>query len=577
MRTDSAAWAVGFAGCLVDWLITRNWRRISLGLLPVLGAAILGGLVLWGSSLDRDRLAERYLKLADAEVAQWENAWAPVPNEDTPSPGAASTESAGDPTQPASDAIAAASAKGGSTEESTIPRFAEVLFRRVQQLQSGDQRSVFFVAMILAQRGSMPQALSLLSRIAPEDREGYAPAHAWLADYYLRQPITAENLNSVKHHSRAALRWPRTPPTVLANVSQLFWKTGEPDVAVQALTLAAERDPKFHLQLAGLASQQEKWKLLREQSLTKAESHLQTLVNEKPQDVEARLQFISALLLKKDFAAAERAVMEGRTLADDDRLRRAQSEIYRLQFVSTTSFSDSTWSGQVELLNKAFHVDPTNLKVFEEVAQLARISGEAPNAELEAELNKLLAEGRATSITHLWIAERYLVTDQMEKAVPHLEQALERNPNAVHCLNNLAYCLAKLYPDRSEEALSYIDRAISIYSNHPAYHDTRGTVLVRLGRHKEAIASLERAVELLRQTGQPPKASYHQRLASAYEAIGQKDLAKEHDRIATRLLQRDAQSSSMQNVASATGSAETPEGASTASIEAPSDSSSPRE
>lgn len=560
MRIDSAGWAVGFAGCFVDWLLTRQWRRIGLGLLPFLAAGILGALVACGSMLDRDRLAERYLKLADAEVAQWENAWAPA-NDAAPEPADAAAEKAEAgavaalDTDPSGDTVAA-------NEPAAIPRFAEVLFRRVQQLQSDDQRSVFFVAMTLAQRGSLPQALALLGRIAPDDREGYAPAHAWLAEHYLKQPISAENLKTIQHHARAAARWSRTPPALLASISQLFWRTGDPDAAVESLSRAADRDPKFHLHLAGLAARGEKWKLLYKESLSKADAHLTEVLERNPHDVDARLQLISAQLLKKDFAAAERIVLEGRKLSDDPRLRHAQSEIYRLQFSTTASLVNSTWSGNVELLNKAFHVDPTNIKVFEEVAQMARITGQVSDRELEAELNKLLAEGKATSITHLWIAEHHLVKGELEPAIPHLEQALQRSPNATHCLNNLAYCVATLYPDRREEALQYIDRAISLYPGQAAYHDTRGTILVGLGRPKEAIASFERAVELLHQAGQPPKATYHQRLAAAYESIGQKELAAEHQRIAARLLKESEPSQSSGPVKSAAEQADSSDTAS---------------
>ncbi len=77
MQIDPVSWAVGLTGCFIDWLITRNWQRITLGLIPLSLAGVVAGLVVWGNSLDRNELANKYLKAADAAVQDWEdkNLW----------------------------------------------------------------------------------------------------------------------------------------------------------------------------------------------------------------------------------------------------------------------------------------------------------------------------------------------------------------------------------------------------------------------------------------------------------------------------------------------------------------------
>ncbi len=59
---------VGLAGCFADWMLTRQWKKVALYFLPLIIAGSTVGLVVAGSWLDRNKLATKYIKLADAEV-----------------------------------------------------------------------------------------------------------------------------------------------------------------------------------------------------------------------------------------------------------------------------------------------------------------------------------------------------------------------------------------------------------------------------------------------------------------------------------------------------------------------------
>lgn len=562
MRIDPTGWAVGLTGCLADWFVSRQWPKIALGFLPLIIALTVGGLVAWGSWLDRDVLADRYLQLADAEVAAWEEQWAPAP----PASGDAAADKNATATVPANssqddDATAKPSSTNSSPAQAAhpvdIPAFAEVLFRRVQQLHQNDQRSVFFVAMSYAQRGALQQALVMLSRIAPNDRNGYAPAHAWLAGYYLsRTPSSMEEVKIAKHHADAAMSWDRLSPDLLLGITKLNSDLGDAEGAVRALKKAAERDPKYNLALSKMIGgmrrpdsapqlsgglEYAKYKPQGEEALQKAEAYFREQLAQEPRSVDMRLMLADALLFKSDFASAEQVVLEGLKLEESDRLNTALSEIYRVKFIATSSYRDSSWSGDLELLDRAYRLDPNNPRVYEEVAKLARISGKAPNDELMEQLRKFLAEGKATSVTHAWISERYLIDKEMEKAIPHLEQTVKRDPSASRSWNNLAYCLAALYPERLEEALQFADKAVALGNAVPDFHDTRGTVLSKMGRHQDAIAAFERAIELVARAPRTSVAQpgYHERLAESYRAIGQEEMATTHVTLAAQIAERN--------------------------------------
>ncbi len=117
----------------------------------------------------------------------------------------------------------------------------------------------------------------MLDRIAPVDRVGYLQAHAFLAEQMLRRPINVKDIPVVKHHAKSALGFPRLSPQLLAGFSDLFGKLNDRELAVKAMKMAADRDTKYYLLLAQMATQyagpegQDKaYVKLADDSLTKA-------------------------------------------------------------------------------------------------------------------------------------------------------------------------------------------------------------------------------------------------------------------------------------------------------------------
>ena len=81
-------------------------------------------------------------------------------------------------------------------------------------------------------------------------------------------------------------------------------------------------------------------------------------------------------------------------------------------------------------------------------------------------------------------------------------------------LNNLAYMLAEDL-NQPELALPHIQRAVDLASDRSALLDTLGWVQVKLGRYREAIGTLSRALEK-----NPDIADYHLHIAEAYAREG---------------------------------------------------------
>lgn len=128
--------------------------------------------------------------------------------------------------------------------------------------------------------------------------------------------------------------------------------------------------------------------------------------------------------------------------------------------------------------------------------------------ELVQEASDLLESVESATSTDgellLAMADMWLAQNKAEKAVQAYRRIVELRPNDVVALNNLANLLAEL-PGQSEEALGYIERAISISGRQPLLLDTKGVILLLANRPAEAVPILEIAAS----GSQDPRLVFH--------------------------------------------------------------------
>lgn len=531
MELDPSKWLVSFAGFVYDVLITREWTKILIGMSPL---ALLVGLMVavWGGGqLNKGRLATWYLELGDKEVAAWEQSWAPTK-------AAKTTDGGTGPSEPEA-------ATGDSAEQPnnmpTLPRtqvsrFAEVLFRRVQLLEPSN-RSLFMIGATLAQRGAADRAIKLLTKIAPNDEAGYAPAHAYLAmlyqtaflaNYQAGQP-TAQLLPVAElamHHAQQAATWDRVPTAVLQYASAMYADIEkDSNTSLRLLELGAQRDPKLLpsvIARAKLSGNERYAASATKDAIEYAEKQLE----QDPKDVEARLMLSETYVWNKDLELAE-ATLRAVDCSKDERLTRALSDIYCMKFEAELELirTGKQSSANLSLLETSMQIDPTNPRIPQQIAGMAFSGAARPNNEMIEMLQRFLAEGKATTTTHLLISRVYLMRNNFEKAMPHMEQVAVLEPRHHDNLNNLAYVYAVTKPDKLEEAMQLVQNAILQTKNQPnaGYIDTLGVILMKLGRINEAIAAFQKAINV-----DPNRIDVQQNIRDAYLANGQPDMAEVH-------------------------------------------------
>ncbi len=491
MAFDPSKLIVGSAGFAYDWLITREWKRILLAAFPIYIAAAVFGLAFWSSLSNKGQLAQWYLELGNEEIAEWEDAIAPTDSTAGGDNGGNGTAAPVDDTD------------SESTEPPKISPFAETLFRRVQMLRPGD-RSQFFVATSLLQQGAVGQAEQLLASIAPnEGSAGYAPAHFQLANIYaVREKEDPSKYRPLRmHHLAQAARWNRIPVQSLIEAAGVYASEGRVVEAAKFQSIAAERDPAMNVGLAELGRMMGNPKLA-ERASRNAEEHLVAKVNEDPEDLKARTQL--AMLYKglNKFAKAENALFSGVSGELTPEFKREQSNFLINKFRRSVTLKNGKVDFTIGILEDALRVDPSNPNVATQVAEMVRMASGTPTEELLDSLRNMLASGQATSTTHSLLAETYLDRGDMKSAIKHMEQFRQLKPEQADNLNNLAYCLSEVHPERIDEAVEISNKAIRIALDEPKtplallaeFFDTNSKVLAIAGDTTQAINAIESAI-----------------------------------------------------------------------------------
>ncbi len=185
------------------------------------------------------------------------------------------------------------------------------------------------------------------------------------------------------------------------------------------------------------------------------------------------------------------------------------------------SETPNSTSVDLQLLDASLQADPTNPNTITEIALLVA-EGASATPEMVAALKKGLADGIASTITHMILANTLIEQDNPRQAIFHLEAALSKEPQNAVALNNLALALSMIEPPEIEKALELVDRALAIAGPMADIWDTKGQILMKQGNIPAAIGCFEDAVRL---DGTAIESRIQ--LAAAYEQLGMQDLANQ--------------------------------------------------
>jgi len=177
-------------------------------------------------------------------------------------------------------------------------------------------------------------------------------------------------------------------------------------------------------------------------------------------------------------------------------------------------------SQAVQLCLRAAESDETPLPALVLASILVRASDYQPPIEAEELIAKAIEKHAQNTRLLASVANLRLVQNDSNAAIELYRKIVELEPRDVAALNNLATLLGD-QKEHASEALQIIDRAIRQAGPLPPLLDTKGTILIRIGKLDAAVAALETAAD---SPQADPRYRFH--LAVALEAANDSRRAK---------------------------------------------------
>lgn len=402
----------------------------------------------------------------------------------------------------------------------------QLLERKLVQLGVDSKRMEFNSVLLLERGGNLREAYARAQRLAGADDLGYPPAHLWIVEHLVKNQLaipTDETQQLVEHHLSALAK-------LGVKGRELNLLRGLALVQAKRLSEAAElfqplidEDPlaaiqRFQIDLAlnrvndarrdALAIRQHLERQRLRGKLIKTGDYQCWANAERFLNDPVRYRAVVGEWLKVDpQSLAARKNMASIYLAEfDNNLESPHSDFRllasRLQDAFAMAEIPEDFRIRVVALYRQKSSSPVLQNMFDELGQ---------SGSLSSSLAEIL--GTVAGVEGEWL-----------RAEAWTRQAIAKDERNQLAWNNLACIL--LQKDDAQalnEALVAADRAVAIAADDYRFRETRGQILLRLKRSQEAVRDLEFALN-----GMPEATAIHRSLATAYEELGDKELAAQH-------------------------------------------------
>lgn len=514
-------WLAAIAGMAMTWVMSRDWGKTVLLLLPTMLMLLTMGLIVRAGMFNKEEMAGEYLRLGLAELeanrklSTSESSPQPVDLSDQQQSILSSTQDTDQAKQP---------------EGQKVSSYAELLFRRAQVLHPQNQ-SAYIIGATLLQEGAVEAGRKKLKSIAPDNRRGHPDAHSAMATSYLNEFLRTKDMGILPtflHHAGIAEKLPNTPIEVLIGASEVLWSQGDLNRSLEFVETAARRNPSIYLRLMQLANAAGDQRLVNLASRNYM-IFLRQVLAKDPTNDNARVQIVQMLGASPEaLMEAESLLREGLEIQPTRVQLRALSEVYRILFVRQMIESKESIA-DLNLLSDAMQTDPTNPLIPDQIEKLVNSVGEQAT-ELRQLLNNVLISGAATNSAHATLAELYLKEQKPKQALLHLEQVHRLEPMAIKYAN----ALTRIYLEqgRLDDAVRTARSSVELLANVDMLKERYASDLLealgmaheKLGETTQAIAAYKDCIQY-----DSKRIETRKRLAGLYRMSGQEKEAQEEE------------------------------------------------
>jgi predicted Zn-dependent protease len=377
-------------------------------------------------------------------------------------------------------------------------------------------------------RGQTARALVILNALAPREQQGYGPAHLWTARRLLDGSPSDETLRVARLHLRHALNGElEERDAAVGLLGQVYLAEKDYVQAEMYLAKAVKAYPELRLKRAQMHDRLGNAREAKHEAQLAVE-YFQARAKSDLGDVRARLTWADGLTFLTRFPEAAAVLKEGLEAGPEPPARSAYRAALGMVYAAWLRQRDgdarADAAEKFRLLSEGLRYDDSNAALLGRLADLARIQG--PEADQAREtLQALLAQGDGSPLVHFALGVDAWRRGDAASAEVHLKAAQRLAPNLPVIANNLAWVLAQGKADDLPRALELSNLALQRAPNQPAFHGTRGEILVRLGKWNEALTDLEAALP-----ASPKDPRLHRSLAEVYAQLGDPAMSAKHRR-----------------------------------------------
>jgi tetratricopeptide (TPR) repeat protein len=402
---------------------------------------------------------------------------------------------------------------------------AQTCYERLAPLGKERPAVVYGLARTAEALGQPGRAAALMDGLAPRQGQGYGPAHVWQAARLLgTAPLTAEDRDLAESHLHRALDGELDDREAAhALLGEIYLATRRLDKAEPHLLKAAKTKPQVRLRLAVLYAMRGDLGRARAEAKL-AVGYFRAWAKADLQAHRARVRWADALAFLEEFPEAVAVLQEGWNATHEPAYRLALAGAYAAWADVLARDPKASMDQRLRVLEQALAWSPDNPALLERLLAATRVGG-ADADKARATLRGLLAGGRAPASVHFALGLDAWERGRADEARLHWERALELAPHLAEVANNLAWLLARADPPDLPRALELVNRALERVPHEPRFLDTRGHILARTGKWKEALDDLEK---VLLRGGDGP--DLHRTLADVYAHLGDPGMAAEHRR-----------------------------------------------
>ncbi len=344
--------------------------------------------------------------------------------------------------------------------------------------------------------------------------------------------------------------FPEQKSRYLSIIAEMYMQLNKPDLAAvyyEKIKLSDPENPYIHISLSDYYTKKgETDKAFEEMKSgflnplldidTKIRVLLTYFINtetyekQKPQIFE-----LGSILVKVHPGDPKSHSMYGDLLLDNKQYKEARDEFRKVIAIDSSKYV--VWESllNAELFLQDFtalmneSIRAIELFPLQPIPYLFKGSGELEKKEYAQALNsfntgvKLVSGNPALqSQFYTYLGDTYNQLKNHAKSDESYEKALKINPENSYVLNNYSYYLS-LRGENLEKAMSMSEKAVKLAPENPANLDTHGWVLYKLGKYKEALPFVEKAISFSK--GIDPDLYEH--LGDIYFKLGNIDKAVE--------------------------------------------------